>query len=1505
MMEPFNICPDFSPAFLNAGSFNECYTDVMLQAGVTLLAVIVVLIGILNSSQATRVSPSRRSQLDVLRALLLFLLLLVPAAEACLGFAGKADIRASEAFGALCRALMALILLAWRRWEISRSLREVRLPLQLLWLLSLGARAILIYSVLQGAPVRKLPLTFLIGEVALAGLMFIAHIARCDRALGEPLLSSSAAGVSLADAGVNVEAGGYSRTTSTREASPEEVLGTLGVLSFSWFTPIVDLAAARDLDGGKLDPSDVYPLCQVDNPRGQLLRLEREWQAELQNFGDRAEPNGQPAPSLYNAMKRTYWKEVVATAWIKLFNDSLHFVGPFLLNKIIRYAKEREDGVRGHQHEFWGYFYAVTMVMSSFFQAFLMAHYFQKGYRSGMRMRSALILMAYKKALRVLPWPTPPRPAAAPAAANSSGTVQRRCCKPRPAAPKPMPGVGGMGQMTNLISADTDKFTFLMPYYNLIWSAPLQLVICFSMLFAYVSWALFAGILVMAAFTMISGKVQQKASAVQKIAMAAKDERLKLEVEMLKIVKVIKLYGWELTIEKRVQQLRDKEMKLQLRYKLWSTFIFLSFSLSPTMVALGTFSFYTLVLKHPLDAATAFTALSLFNILTFPLGAMPMMLRFFAEAKVAKDRLEAFFLAPEVSERPAVPQEKETAVKLKASKLCWPDGTRLLLNVDLSIQLGEIVAIVGKTGVGKSGLLFAMLGELPIDPTVGKVHLRGSIGYCAQNAWIRNTTLRDNITGGARADEDRYEAVLDACALRADLQVLPAGDQTVIGDRGINLSGGQKQRVALARAVFADPDVYILDDVLSALDSHVASHICEKLLKGPLLKGKTVVLVTHSRKALPIASRIVAVADDSIKFIGSYQEYCAKGFIEELAAEKEEKEEETQEKAEKVAATQKVAAAPQKVAASPQKAATGGEERRSGAVSWKVYGAYASACGGVFPVGVFLLSVAMSEGSRNLADVFLTRWSSQGGAASGVVAYALSALAGVACGMFYIITRVFVGQKGSKTLHEKVVFSLLRAKMSFYDLTPTGSILNRLAEDTNILDYNLPQTLAANLVWFWRAAAIVVVCMLVSWYLLFLALPMFLFYFRLAKRYLPATRDLRRLDAAARSPIFSHFAETMAGVSTVRAMAQQDRMFNTNVQKLERQMEAYYLSNTAARWLSLRLQVNGTLLVGAVCFLGIYFSSSGKISSAVLGLAISYALKLTDTLNQVNRESADRETQMVSVERVCSYINDIAHEPPLRTAVRVVPDSWPSRGMVSVQDVQMRYRDGLPLVLNGISIEIKEGERVGIVGRTGCGKSSFLMVLMRLLEVQHGRILVDDVDIASVGLHDLREKTAIIPQDPAILTGTVRFNLDPFGLKSSQELWVALEKAQLKERVERAEGGLDSKVEEGGGNYSVGELQLMCLARALLRCQTKGGMLLLDEATSALDAETDKTIQTVIRAEFKCTVITIAHRIQTLLDYDKVVVLDAGRVVECDSPVALLKKPSIFQSLAKEGGVVV
>eukprot|EP00931_Biecheleriopsis_adriatica_P043856 TRINITY_DN2505_c0_g1_i1.p1 TRINITY_DN2505_c0_g1~~TRINITY_DN2505_c0_g1_i1.p1 ORF type:complete len:1331 (+),score=315.55 TRINITY_DN2505_c0_g1_i1:86-4078(+) len=1312
--------------------------------------------------------------------------------------------------------------------------------------------------------------------------------------------------------GADADGPQFTRTLSERAVSAETLAGPIGFLSFGWFTPIIDLAFQRNQQGSKLEPTDLYPLPAKDTSSRQFERLNNNWQYEL----------SQDEPSLMRALRKTFFREVLATAWIQLVSTSLQFVSPLLLHKILNFVQnpDSEAKVGGVPV---GYLYAVGMVTASFVQGCLSAHYFQMGYRNGMHIRAALILLSFHKALRILPW-SPPPPAAPPAPTPEElRQQQRRCCKKKPQAPRQL-GVGGMGQMTNIISSDTDKFTFLMPYFNVMWSGALQITIAFTMLYAYVSWALFAGVVVMISFTMLSGYIQAKAKSIQARVMAAKDERLKMEVEMLKIVKVIKLYAWETTIERKVKELRDKELRAQLKFKMVNVFIFISFQLSPVLVSLATFSCYTGLLGKKLDAETAFPALSLFNILRFPLALMPMVLGFYQQALVAKDRMQAFYLAPEVAPRPLPPPTQANAVELKAD-LVWPDSTVLLSNVNFSVKKGETAVVVGKTGAGKSGLLYALLGELPIAEASGKVFLSGSVGYCAQSAWVRNASLKNNITWGVLDEDERYEAVLDACALRPDLATLPDGDQTMIGDRGINLSGGQKQRVALARAVFADKDIYVLDDVLSALDGHVTNHICQKLFNGPLMRGKTVVLVTHSRRAMQLADSIYAVADKSMQRFSSFEEFRAAGVVDQLDDKEEKEDEPVEEKTptEKKKKDDSDGKSETKKVAKP-KATLQAEQRRAGSVSGSVYLAYMRACGGVVPCGWFMLTIAMSEGSKNMSDVWLSKWTKDGGEASGSVVYALIALCSAVLAIVYSTSRIFLGQRGSRTLHEKCVHSLLRATMNFYDKTPNGQILNRLAEDTVILDSNLPQTMAANLVWYWKAGAIVVMCMLVGWYLVALMIPMFLLYSRMAKRYLPAVRDLRRLDAAAKSPIFSHFSETMAGVTTIRAMQEQDGATSTNMANLESQMEAYFLNNTAARWLSLRLQCYGTLLVGTVCLVGVYLSTNKLLGAGVLGLAITYAMNLSDTLAQVNRESADRETQMVSVERLHNYATELEQEDVLVEPTEARPPaSFMKHGEVSVENVTMKYREDLPVVLDGITLKIKQGERVGIVGRTGCGKSSFLSTLMRLVECQGGRFCIDDVDLKTVGLHTLRSKVAIIPQDPAILTGTVRFNLDPFGEFEDGELLNVLDKVQLKERVTPQRGtpntspetpddlrarelqGLDSIVQEGGGNYSVGELQLLCMARALLRRRAfaGGGLLLLDEATSALDSTTDDIIQKIIRQDFSCTTITIAHRIQTLMDYDRVVVLRAGKVLEFDTPAELLKKPSEFRSLAQEGGV--
>lgn len=1280
--------------------------------------------------------------------------------------------------------------------------------------------------------------------------------------------------------------------------SPEQKASVVGFLGFAWFTPLVDLALQRNLEGSKLETGDLHRLADVDRAQLQLQRLQGEWDVEL----------AKQRPSVQSALRRAFGAEVAATGCIKLCYDLVHFVNPYLLGRLLRLVATGE----GSGGEF---LLAAAMVVVSFAEAFLQAHYFRRAYRSGMRVRSALILLIYCKGLRALPWeshrppqghpPGPQRPEVGPSAAGEPPGA-------RSAAPGQEPGGGAEGrgwaerargsqvQLANLMSTDTDKFTNLMPLINLVWSAPLQLAICLSLLFTCVSWAAFAGGGFMALIMAASTTLQRRARKVQVATMQAKDLRLRFQTQVFKVVRIIKLYAWELAIEGRIKELRDAELRAQLRYMLWNIGNFVSWQLSPSLVSLVTFAFYAGALGRELTAPIAFTSVSLFFALNAPFSQLPLLTRAITESSVAAERIQCYLLAPEVPPAPREPSPG-IALELCAPSLCWPNGCEFLRGVDLQIRAGEFVVIAGKTGAGKSGLLYAVLGELPLAD--GGVASLGPIGYCSQAPWLRNASIRENITGVADLGGNagvanlRYNAILEACCLVEDLRVLPQGSETLVGDRGINLSGGQKQRVALARAVYADPPLLVLDDVLSALDSHVAAHLCKYLFRGPLLEGKTVVLVTHSRRALAVADRVVALDAGCVAFDGSLLEFLSSGVLQEPDVVREDE-------------------APAPLFAGPavetlcgdkvsRRAAEQGEERGRGAVAPSVYRAYMKA-GGMVPVTMYFLSLAGMEGSKNAADGWLAHWSDHGHA-QGITIYASLSLLVVVAGLTFVFCRISVGQAASRHLHEQCQHVLLRASMSFYDRTPMGRILNRLSEDTSILDSTLPLVSQQNLTSAWRATAIVVMCTLVGWYVLAAMLPMLYLYSRRMRRYLPAMRDLRRLDAATRSPMLQHFTETVSGCTTLRAMRLQAASFALKSEKLERQMQAQYLSTIAPRWLSLRNQLNGAVLVGIVATVVAALSSKGRLRAGIAGLAITYVLRLTDSLNMLNQTAADRETQFISVERLHEYISGgVEQEAALSLPCDDVGgEGWPRHGRIVLQDVTARYRPSLPAVLNGLSLEIRGGERVGIVGRTGSGKSTLLATLLRLVEPERGQMSIDGVDIRAIGLHALRAKVCVIPQEPTILMGTARFNLDPAGVAGDEELWAALEKSQMRLRIESA-GGLGSRVEEGGSNFSLGEMQLLCLAGALLRRRRlpSGGLLILDEATSSLDVVTDQRIQHVLREEFQCTTITIAHRIDTLLDYDRVVVLDAGRVVEFDTPAVLLSQASCFQALAREAGCV-
>uniref|UniRef100_A0A8C5SIY1 Uncharacterized protein n=1 Tax=Laticauda laticaudata TaxID=8630 RepID=A0A8C5SIY1_LATLA len=886
-----------------------------------------------------------------------------------------------------------------------------------------------------------------------------------------------------------------------------------------------------------------------------------------------------------------------------------------------------------------------------------------------------------------------------------------------------------VGETVNLMSVDAQRFMDFTVYMHQLWSSPLQIIISLVFLWTELGPSVLAGIGVLVLLIPLNAVLVTKSRRIQVIAKC-----------------ILKFFAWELSFQKQVEKIRAWELKGLLHFFHLQSFGIFIFSCAPILVSVATFAVYVMVDEdNILDAQKAFTSIFLSrNILMFPFLPLPAC-----------------------------------AVKFHEASFAWnQDSDVTIKDITLEIAHGSLVAIVGSVGSGKSSLISAMLGEM--ENIKGHINIQGSMAYVPQQAWIQNATLKDNIIFGSSLDETRYQQVLEACALHPDLKLLPGGDLTEIGEKGINLSGGQKQRVSLARAVYSNADIYLLDDPLSAVDAHVGRHIFDKVL-GPegLLQNKTRILVTHNLSFLAQVDDIVVLEAGTVTERGSYSTLLANSgsFAQLLNTYGNQQDNIHEEEA-------------------MGKVITIAKDTASGNTHFNML---------VFLLGLFLL---IATGLASFGTI-----------------------------------------RASRVMHEQLLSNILRVPMSFFDSTPTGRIVNRFAKVKTL------------------------------------------------QFYVATSRQLRRLDSVTRSPIYSHFGETVSGLSVIRAFGHQERFLQHNEKIVDVNQKSVYSWLVSNRWLAVRLELVGNLTVFFAALLAVFVKNS--LNSGIVGLSISSAMNITQTLNWLVRMTSELETNIVAIERLNEY-TEIKNEAPWVTTQRP-PSQWPNNGEITFIDYKVRYRPELELVLDGINCDIKGTEKIGVVGRTGAGKSSLTNCLFRILEAAGGKILIDGLDIATLGLHDLREKLTIIPQDPILFSGTLRMNLDPFDQYSDEDIWHTLELAHLKSYVQALPEGLSSPVSEGGENLSVGQRQLVCLARALLR---KSKILILDEATAAVDMETDHLIQETIRSEFaNCTVITIAHRLHTIMDSHRVLVLQEGKIVEFDNPEELLQQQGIFAGMAREAGI--
>nr|XP_024660537.1 canalicular multispecific organic anion transporter 1-like [Maylandia zebra] len=1260
---------------------------------------------------------------------------------------------------------------------------------------------------------------------------------------------------------------------------------------------------------GKGVSQDVLMMEERGKKEDEKKKKKKDKNKEEENY-----PNSWLIATLYKTFK---WI-LIESAFFKLVQDVLTFVSPQLLKLMISFTQDKS------RYAWEGYLYAVLLMVVALLQSLTLQQYFQRCFVLGMRVRTALMAAVYKKALVV-----------------SNDTRKEST----------------VGETVNLMSADAQRFNDVTNFIHLLWSCPLQIIISIVFLWLELGPSVLAGLGVMVLMVPINGFLATKARKLQVENMKFKDKRMKIMNELLNGVKILKLYAWEPSFQKQVEDIRGEELKVMKKFAYLtavSTFIFTS---APALVSLATFAVFVSVSKdNVLTAEKAFTSISLFNILRFPLAMLPMLIASIVQTAVSKKRLEKF-LAGEDIDSDIVRQDPSfnTAVSVCDGSFAWEkDAKPLLKDVNLDIEPGRLVAVVGAVGSGKSSLMSALLGEM--HSTKGFINIRGSLAFVPQQAWIQNATLKDNILFGSPHEEERFKKVIQACALAPDLELLPGGDLTEIGEKGINLSGGQKQRVSLARATYSQADIYLLDDPLSAVDSHVGKHLFEKVI-GPngILKNKTRILVTHGISFLPYVDEIVVLENGVISEVGSYENLRASGgafskFLDTYATEQNnQRNSETGEgqdaedfelipggddaqpdgaledtvsltlkRENSIRRSQRNGSVRLRRNTSIKKSANADEPKKgqklieketmeTGQVKLAVFLQYLRAMGWGYSAMVFVIYFIQNAAFIG-QNLWLSDWTSDS-----VEYYNMTypswkrdtrvgvfGALGVAQGLLVFVGTLLLANASvdaSRILHSKLLNNILRVPMVFFDTTPIGRVVNRFAKDIFTIDEAIPNSVRSWLLCFLGVLGTLFVICLATPFFAIVIIPLAVIYFFVQRIYVATSRQLRRLDSVSRSPIYSHFGETVSGLSVIRAYRHQERFLKHNEVTIDENLKSVYPWIVSNRWLAIRLEFVGNLVV----FFSALFAviSRDSIDSGLVGLSISYALNVTQTLNWLVRMTSELETNIVAVERVSEY-TELENEADWVTDTRP-PQQWPEAGRVKFENYKVRYRPELDLVLHGITCDIDSTEKIGIVGRTGAGKSSLTNCLFRIIEAAEGRILIDDVDISKIGLHDLRNRLTIIPQDPVLFSGSLRMNLDPFDKFSDEEIWRALELSHLKSYVSGLQEGLQHEVAEGGENLSVGQRQLLCLARALLR---KSRILILDEATAAVDLETDNLIQNTIRKEFSdCTVLTIAHRLHSIMDSSRVMVLDAGKVVEFDSPSNLLEKEGHFYAMAKDAGI--
>ncbi|KAM6985868.1 ATP-binding cassette sub-family C member 9 [Aplochiton taeniatus] len=1286
----------------------------------------------------------------------------------------------------------------------------------------------------------------------------------------------------------------------------------------------------------------------------------------------RSAEDPEKAPSIWRSMYRAFGRPILLSSTFRYLADLLGFAGPLCISGIVKHMNPTNTTVKTHSECFFGvYFMSSTQLLQNtsvlavllFLALVLQRTFLQASYyvtiETGINLRGALLAMIYNKILRL-----------------STSNMSM--------------GEMTLGQINNLVAIETNQlmwFLFLCP--NL-WAMPVQIVMGVILLYYLLGYSALIGASVIVLLAPVQYLIATKLADTQKSSLDHSTDRLKKTTEILKGIKLLKLYAWENVFCDSVEDTRGKELTSLRTFALYTSMSIFMNAAIPIAAVLATFVAHHIINTKRPSPDEAFAALALFHILVTPLFLLSTVVRFAVKALVSVQKLGEFLQSDEIGDdswrngdmpvsldtckkhtgatkainrkkpmryqmdnydqptrRQLRPNETEDmAVKVNNGFFTWGSNLSTLSDINIRIPTGQLTMIVGQVGCGKSSLLLAMLGEM--QATGGKVcwsnKNRYSVAYAAQKSWLLNATVEENITFGSPFNKQRYKLVIDACSLQPDIDLLPFGDQTEIGERGINLSGGQRQRICVARALYQNTNIVFLDDPFSALDIHLSDHLMQEgILKFLQDDKRTVVLVTHKLQYLIHADWIIAMKDGSVlregtlKDIQNHDVELYEHWKTLMNRQDQELEKDTELDSQTALERKTLRRAFYSREAKNQIDDEDEEEEeeeedddnmstttsRRSKIPWKVCWCYLSS-GGFFMVFLLVSSKLVKHSVMVAIDYWLAAWTSANFTKVSVLdpsnrtdmgygnvtetaeqsdyyylpVFSILCGAGIALCLITSLTVEFLGLAAATNLHHNLLNKIIHAPIRFFDITPLGQILNRFSADTNIIDQHIPPTLES----LTRSTLLCLSAIgVIAWVTpMFLAalVPLTVTFYFIQKYFRVASKDLQDLDDSTQLPLLCHFSETAEGLTTIRAFRHEARFKQRMLELTDTNNTAYLFLSAANRWLEVRTDYLGAVIVLMAAVAAIWSSAINPSSGGLVGLGLTYALTVTNYLNWVVRNLADLEVQMAAVKKVNSFLSTESENYEGSMDASQVPADWPQRGEIKIQDLCVRYDPMLKPVLKHVNAYINPGQKVGICGRTGSGKSSLSLAFFNMVDMFEGKIIIDGIDICKLPLQTLRSRLSIIMQDPVLFSGSIRFNLDPEKTCTDDRLWEALEIAQLKNMVKALPGGLDAVVTEGGENFSVGQRQLFCLARAFVR---KSSILIMDEATASIDMATENILQKVVMTSFADrTVVTIAHQLSSITEAEQVLVFSSGILVECDSaPNLLAQEDSLFSVLVR------